>query len=58
MELTYFTTVKAYQTRKDGSMIVVIPKDFVNELDIQKGTKFRVWHDKNKLVYEPQKQVD
>jgi len=39
-------------------MVVVIPKDFLGELGIKKGTKFRVWKDKNnRLIYEPQKDI-
>jgi antitoxin component of MazEF toxin-antitoxin module len=59
MAFTYFSTVSAYKTReKGGSMVVVIPKDFLDELGITKGTKFRVWKDKNnRLVYEPQKDI-
>ena len=49
MTLTFYSTVSAYKTReKGGSMVVVIPKAFVDELGIVKGTKFRVWKDKKK----------
>lgn len=60
MVFTFYTTVNAYKTReKGGSMVVVIPKDFLEELGIKKSTKFRVWKDKNnRLIYEPQKDIN
>jgi len=59
MVFTFYTTVNAYKIRENGgSMVVVIPKDFLEELGIKKGTKFRVWKDKNnRLIYEPQKDI-
>jgi antitoxin component of MazEF toxin-antitoxin module len=54
MALTFYTTVRAYKTREKGSMVVVIPKDFLSELGIKKGTKFKVWKDKKRLIYEPE----
>jgi len=60
MVFTFYTTVNAYKIRENGgSMVVVIPKDFLEELGIKKGTKFRVWKDKNnRLIYEPQKDIN
>jgi antitoxin component of MazEF toxin-antitoxin module len=53
--MPFFTVVQAYRIREHGSMVAVIPKVFLDELRIEKGTKLRVWKDnKNRLIYEPQ----
>ena len=49
-----YTTVHAYKTREKGSMVAVIPKEFLDQLSITKGTKIKVWKDKNRLIYEPE----
>lgn len=44
--------VHAYQTKKDGTMVLVIPKPLREELDINAGDEFFVKIDSsNKIVY-------
>lgn len=46
--------VKAYETGKPDSLIVVIPKTIQRMLGIKKGTYFRVKVDREgRIIYEP-----
>ncbi len=47
-----YTIVHAYKIREKGSMVAVIPKELTEQLGIQKGTRLKVWKDKNKIIYE------
>ncbi len=47
-----YTTVRAYRVREKGSFVVVIPKELREEIGIEQGSKFRVWKDKRRLIYE------
>ncbi|MPZ05133.1 MAG: hypothetical protein GEU26_01725 [Nitrososphaeraceae archaeon] len=44
--------VHAYQTRKDGTVVLVIPKPLRDELEIKSGDEFLVKKDgNNRIVY-------
>jgi AbrB family looped-hinge helix DNA binding protein len=45
--------VKSYQVRKNGSVVVVIPKKVREDMGLETGTSFLVKIDGNKLVYRP-----
>jgi hypothetical protein len=40
--MVLYTTVHAYKIREKGSMVAVIPKEFLEQLSISKGTKLKV----------------
>jgi len=42
--------VKCWQTRKNGPMIVVIPKKIRDELNLEFGTRLLVTHDSDKKI--------
>jgi len=57
--MPFFTIVHAYKIREKGSMVAVIPKLFLDELGIKRGTKLKVWKDKkNRLIYECHSDTD
>jgi antitoxin component of MazEF toxin-antitoxin module len=46
--------VRAYESGRPGSLIVVIPKTVRRMLDLHKGVEFRVKVDREgRIIYEP-----
>ncbi len=45
--------VKSYQVRKEGPVVVVIPKGIREKMNIRNGTKLQVKVEGNNLVYSP-----
>ena len=50
--------VKPYQVRKEGPVVVVIPKKIREQMKIQNGTMLQVRIDGNSLVYSPVPQAE
>jgi AbrB family looped-hinge helix DNA binding protein len=45
--------IKAHKLKSDGTLAVVIPKEIREELDIEKGSLFKVTKDaKGRLIYK------
>jgi AbrB family looped-hinge helix DNA binding protein len=46
--------VRAFESGKPDSLVIVIPKELRERLKIEKGTKFHVKLDEhNRIIYEP-----
>ena len=50
VEMNIIDLVKCWQVRKDGPMVVVIPKEIREKLRIVTGSKFLVSYDKKKRL--------